>query len=62
MHARQRVLFEPDAITLLFQHSRGVPRLVQSFALSAMLAAASGGKKCVDSDSVQQAVLDQEAP
>lgn len=58
----QRVLFEPDAITLLFQHSRGVPRLVQSFALNAMLAAASGGKKCVDSDSVQQAVLDQEAP
>jgi general secretion pathway protein A len=58
----QRSLFDPDAITLLFQHSRGVPRIVQGFALSAMLAAASGGKKTVDADSVQQAVLDQDAP
>ena len=57
----QRALFEPDAVTLLFQHSRGVPRLVQSFALGAMLAAVSSGKKAVDADSVQQAVLDQEA-
>jgi type II secretory pathway predicted ATPase ExeA len=58
----QRSLFEPDAITLLFQHSRGVPRLVQALAIGALLAAASGGKKNVDADSVQQALLDQEAP
>ena len=57
-----RTLFEPDAIFLLFQHARGVPRLVQNLALSAMLAAASGGKKAVDADSVQQAVLDTETP
>jgi type II secretory pathway predicted ATPase ExeA len=57
----QRALFEPDAVTLLFQHSRGVPRLVQSLALGAMLAAVSAGKKGVDADSVQQALLDLEA-
>jgi type II secretory pathway predicted ATPase ExeA len=57
----QRALFEPDAVTLLFQHSRGVPRLVQGLALGAMLAAVSSGKKAVDADSVQQALLDLEA-
>jgi type II secretory pathway predicted ATPase ExeA len=57
----QRNLFEPDATTLLFQHSRGIPRLVQNLALGALLAAASGGKKTVDADAVQQALLDQEA-
>lgn len=55
-------LFEPDAVTLLFQHGRGIPRLTQNLALGALLAAASGGKKTVDADSVQQALLDQEAP
>jgi type II secretory pathway predicted ATPase ExeA len=55
-------LFEPDAVTLLFQHSRGIPRLVQNLALGALLAAASGGKKTVDADCVQQALLDQDAP
>lgn len=58
----QRGLFEPDAITLLFQHTRGVPRRIQNLALGALVAAASGNKKTVDSDSVQQAVLDLEAP
>lgn len=57
----QRNFFEPDAITLLFQYSRGVPRLIQSFALGALMAAASGAKKTVDADSVQQALLDAEA-
>jgi type II secretory pathway predicted ATPase ExeA len=53
-------LFEPDAVTLVFQHSRGIPRLAQNLALGALLAAANGGKKIVDADSVQQALLDQE--
>jgi type II secretory pathway predicted ATPase ExeA len=57
----QKNLFEPDAVTLIFQHSRGVPRLVQNLALSALLAAATGGKKTVDTDCVQQALVDQEA-
>jgi type II secretory pathway predicted ATPase ExeA len=54
-------LFEPDAVMLLFQHSRGIPRLIQNLALAALLAAAGGGKKTVDADSVQQALLDQDA-
>jgi len=58
----QRSLFDPDAVTLLFQHSRGLPRKLQSLALDALVAAASGGKKTVDTDCVQQALLDQEAP
>jgi len=58
----QKSLFEPDAVTLVFQHSRGIPRLAQNLALGALLAAAAGGKKLADADCVQQALLDQEAP
>ena len=58
----QRNLFEPDATTLLFQHSRGLPRLLQNLALSALLSAAAANKKTVDCDCVQQALLDLEAP
>jgi general secretion pathway protein A len=54
-------LFEPEAVTLIFQHSRGVPRLAQNLALGALLAAATGGKKIVDADCVQAALLEQEA-
>ena len=56
-----RSLFEPDAVTLLFQHSRGVPRPLQGLALGALMAAATSGKKTVDADAVQQALLEQEA-
>ncbi len=56
-----RTIFEPDAVTLIFQHSRGVPRMIQGLALNALLAAASSAKKTVDADAVQQALLDQEA-
>lgn len=55
-------LFEPDAVTLVFQHSRGIPRLVQNLALGALLATATANKKTVDADAVQQALLDQDAP
>jgi type II secretory pathway predicted ATPase ExeA len=55
-------LFEPDAVTLLFQHSRGIPRLLQNLALGALLAAANANKKLVDPDAVQQSLLDAEAP
>ncbi len=54
-------LFDPDAVTLIFQHSRGIPRLAQNLALGGLLAAASGNKKVVDGDAVQQALLDQDA-
>lgn len=58
----QKSLFEPDAVTLVFQHSRGIPRLAQNLALGALMAAASANKKLADTDCVQQALLDQEAP
>jgi len=57
-----RTIFESDAVAVIFQHSRGVPRLIQNYALGAMLAAANSNKKTVDADCVQQALLDQEAP
>ena len=58
----KRMLFEPDAVTLIFQHSRGIPRLVQKLALGGLLAAACSNQKSVDADAIQQAVLEQEAP
>lgn len=56
-----RSIVEPDAAALIFQHSRGVPRLVQNLALGALLCAASANKKSADGDSVQQALLEMEA-
>lgn len=57
----KKSLFEPDSVSALFQHTRGVPRLVQNLALSAMLVAMETNKKTVDSASVQQALADWEA-
>lgn len=54
-------LFEPDAVAALFQHTRGVPRLVQNVALASMLVSIETGKKLVDLAAVQQAVTDLEA-
>ncbi len=56
-----RTLFETDSIALIFQHTRGVPRLVQNLALGALLCAAGTNKKSVDQDSVQQALLELDA-
>jgi type II secretory pathway predicted ATPase ExeA len=53
-------LFDPEAVALVFHHSRGIPRLVQNVALQAMLAALAAGKKTVDASCVQQAVVDME--
>ena len=58
--ARQN-LFEPDAIPALFHHSRGIPRRVQNLALEALLAAMAAGKKAVDAEALQQAIVDMEA-
>ena len=55
------MLFEPDAVTLIFQHSRGVPRLVQGLALGGLLAAAASHRKTVDVEAVQHALREQEA-
>lgn len=56
----QKNFFEPDAITALFHHTRGIPRLIQNTALDAMLVTLQAGKKTVDAASVQQAVVDGE--
>lgn len=54
-------LFEPAALSEIFQHPRGIPRLAQNLALDAMLAAMTAGKTTVDAEAVQQAVLDMDA-
>lgn len=56
----KRKVFEADAIAAIFHHSRGIPRLVQNIALDAMLAAMAAGKKMVDAQLVQQAIIDAE--
>lgn len=53
--------FEPEAMAVIFHHSRGIPRLVQNVALEALIATMAAGKKTVDAASVQQAVVDMEA-
>jgi len=53
--------FEPEAMTVIFHHSRGIPRLVQNIALEALIAAMAAGRQTVDAASVQQAVVDMDA-
>jgi len=53
-------LFEPQAVAALFQHTRGIPRLVQNLALGAALAAMAAGARTIDAGAVQQAVVDLE--
>jgi type II secretory pathway predicted ATPase ExeA len=57
----RKSVFEPDAVSALFQHTRGVPRILQNLALASMLVAMEGGKKIVDAAAVQQALADLEA-
>ena len=53
-------LFDPQATTAIFQHTRGIPRLVQNLALASALAAMAAGNANVDAVAVQQAVVDLE--
>lgn len=57
-----RNLFEPEAVAIIFQHSRGIPRQVQNIAIAALFAAAEDNKKVVDADAAQRALLEVEAP
>lgn len=57
----KKTFFDADAIATLFHHSRGIPRLIQNIALQAMLTAMAQGKKIVDAQTVQQALVDLEA-
>jgi len=55
-----RAVFEPQATSAIFQHTRGIPRLVQNLALGSALAAMAAGSANVDAVAVQQAVVDLE--
>jgi type II secretory pathway predicted ATPase ExeA len=55
-----RAVFEPQAMAAIFQHTRGIPRLVQNLALGSALAAMAAANPTVDAVSVQQAVVDME--
>ena len=55
-----RAVFEPQATSAIFQHTRGIPRLVQNLALGSALAAMAAGSASVDAVAVQQAVVDLE--
>ena len=54
-------LFEPTAVTEIFHHSRGIPRLIQNIALDSMLTAMSAKKKSVDVEAVGQAIVDMDS-
>lgn len=52
--------FEPQAAAAIFQHTRGIPRLVQNLALASALAAMAAGATTIEASAVQQAVVDLE--
>jgi type II secretory pathway predicted ATPase ExeA len=54
-------IFRPAAADKVFERTRGVLRLINNLATSALLAAASGGKKHVDVREVEDAVFAQES-
>jgi type II secretory pathway predicted ATPase ExeA len=53
-------LFDPQATTAIFQHTRGIPRLVQNLALASALVAMASRNDSIDAIAVQQAVVDLE--
>jgi type II secretory pathway predicted ATPase ExeA len=53
--------FDSEATTAIFQHTQGIPRLIQNLALASMLLAMDAGKSTVDASLVQQAAVDWEA-
>ena len=55
-----RSVFEPKATAAIFQHTRGIPRLIQNLALGSALAAMAAGNSVVDAVAVQQAMVDME--
>ena len=55
---RQDPLFSDDAISLIHQTSRGLPRAVNNLALQALIAAFADGKAIVDTSSASAAVTE----
>ena len=58
---KRKAVFESEAVTEIFHHSRGIPRLVQNIALDSMLVAMDAGVKTVDAQTVGHALIDMEA-
>lgn len=54
----KKSIFDLEAIAVIFQHSRGIPRPIQNIALQSMLTAQAAGKKTIDAACVQQAAVD----
>jgi general secretion pathway protein A len=52
--------FRPPALDKLFEHSRGVPRLINTYATGALLAAATAARKHVEPGDIDTALLDQD--
>jgi type II secretory pathway predicted ATPase ExeA len=55
-----KTMFEPQAISAIFQNTKGTPRLIQNLALASALTAMANGVKVIDPAAVQQAVVDME--
>lgn len=55
---RSDTLFSDDAVSLIHQTSRGLPRAVNNLALQSMIAAFATGKSIVDQSSAQAAVTE----
>ena len=55
---RSDTLFSDDAITLIHQVSRGLPRAVNNLAVQALVAAYAGKKNIVDESSARAAVTE----
>lgn len=58
--ANGKDIFDPEAITDIFHHSRGIPRIVQNIALDSMIIAMEAGAQTVDAQAVSQAIIDME--
>lgn len=58
---KRKNIFEPDAISEIFHHSRGIPRLIQNIALDSMLVAMDTEMKTIDAQTVGHAIIDMEA-
>jgi len=55
---RSDTLFSDDAVALIHQVSRGLPRAVNNLAIQALVAAFAAGKAIVDESSARAAVTE----
>ena len=60
--SKSREVFTPDAISMIVQHARGFPRVINIVCDNAFMIGYGLSKTRVDEDMVRQAVKDMEAP